>query len=93
MKDGLTWIELSKDNFSHNLKTIRGLIGSKVILAPCIKANAYGHGLIESAKILSENGADWLCVDTVDEGLILREHNISCPILILGYIPLEIHQL
>jgi len=86
MKDGLTWIELSKDNFSHNLKTIRGLIGPKVILAPCIKANAYGHGLIESAKILSENGADWLCVDTVDEGLILRENSISCPILILGYI-------
>lgn len=86
MKDGLTWIELSKDKFSHNLKTIRGLIGPKVILAPCIKANAYGHGLIESAKILSENGADWLCVDTVDEGLILRGNSISCLILILGYI-------
>lgn len=86
MKDGLTWIELSKKNFIKNIKTIRRLIGNKVILAPCVKANAYGHGLVESAKILSENGSDWLCVDTVDEGILLKKYNIYCPILIMGYL-------
>ena len=86
MKDGLTWIELSKKNFIKNIKAIRSVIGKKVILAPCVKANAYGHGLVESAKILSKNGADWLCVDTTDEGLLLRKNKILCPILIMGFI-------
>jgi alanine racemase len=55
-----------------------------------IKSNAYGHGLLEVAKICSElNGVDWFGVDSVDEALLLRKAKIKLPILVLGYIPFE----
>ena len=46
-----------------------------------IKANAYGHGLIETAQILSN--ADGLAVTRVDEGAKLRMAGIRQPILVL----------
>ena len=51
----LSWIEISEKALIHNLKTFRGLIGKDVILAPTVKANAYGHGLVECAKILEKH--------------------------------------
>lgn len=53
-----------------------------------VKANAYGHGIGEVAKIVSLNGGDWLGVNSLEEGMLLREEGITLPILILGYIPL-----
>lgn len=53
-----------------------------------VKANAYGHGMREVAKIVSQNGADWLGVNSVEEGLLLRKLKIRQPVLVLGYIPL-----
>lgn len=46
-----------------------------------IKDNAYGHGIIEVAKHISER-VDWFCVARVDEGKILRENGIENPILV-----------
>ncbi len=54
-----------------------------------IKANAYGHGLLECAGVLSKSGAHWFGVDHVDEALHLREAGFRQPILVLGYTPLE----
>jgi len=48
-----------------------------------VKANAYGHGLIECAKILEENGADALAVSCLEEALQLRENGITKPIILL----------
>lgn len=84
----LIWIEISKKDLIHNLRTIRRRIGPKVLMAPCIKSNAYGHGLIEAGKIIAENGADWLCVNSVWEAEILRKNRIKLPILILGQVPM-----
>lgn len=53
-----------------------------------VKANAYGHGIKEVAKIASQNGADWLGVNSLEEGIFLRDLRIKQPILVLGYIPL-----
>ena len=55
-----------------------------------VKANAYGHGLIEVAKIVSganpaKGGTSWLGVDSVDEAIKIRKAGIKAPILILGY--------
>jgi alanine racemase len=82
----LSWIEISKDNLSHNIKMIRRNIGDETILAPCVKANAYGHGLVETAKILLTSGANWLCVNSIEEAEILRSNNLGCPVLVIGYI-------
>ena len=49
-----------------------------------IKASGYGTGLIESAKILEQNKADYLGVAYADEGIELRNNNIKLPILVMN---------
>ena len=52
-----------------------------------IKADGYGHGAVEIAETIEK--LDYLygyAVATVEEGLILRNHGIQKPILILGYV-------
>jgi len=85
----LTWLEISKSALAHNLKTFRRLVGEDVVLAPAAKANAYGHGLVECARIFEKNGADYLCVNAVFEAEILRKAGVRIPILIIGYTPLS----
>jgi len=50
-----------------------------------VKANAYGHGVLEISKTVLANGADALGVARIDEGLLIRKSGIDAPILILGY--------
>ncbi len=50
-----------------------------------IKANAYGHGLAEVGQYLQHSGiVDMLAVAIPEEGLTLRAHGVTLPILILG---------
>ena len=49
-----------------------------------VKANAYGHGLVQVAKTALQNGADWLGVAIPEEGEALREAGVEAPILVLG---------
>lgn len=88
MKD-LTWVEISKDALTYNIRQFRNIVGPDVILAPCVKANAYGHGLVETARTFLAAGADWLCVDKLFEAKILREAGVDSPIYVMGYIALE----
>jgi alanine racemase len=50
---------------------------------PVIKANAYGHGSAEVAEAL-QGEVDWFAVNSVDEGIELRDHGIDLPILVFG---------
>ncbi|MBU1033073.1 MAG: alanine racemase [Patescibacteria group bacterium] len=79
-----TWIEISKDALAHNVRAFREHVGDAPIMA-VVKSNAYGHGLINVAKVADESGAAWFGVDNVDEGIELRKNGIKKPILILGY--------
>lgn len=85
----ITWLEISASALKHNIKTLRQLIGPNVLLAPCIKANAYGHGLIGVAKILEQTNTNWLSIDSLEEANRLRQAKIKLPLLIMGYIPPE----
>lgn len=87
-KSSLTTVEISKKALIYNLKQFRKRVGKRVKIMAVVKANAYGHGIGEVAKIVSLNGADWLGVNSLEEGMLLREEGITLPILILGYIPL-----
>lgn len=82
----LNWVEISRSAIFHNIKTFRKLVGSHVILAPTVKANAYGHGLIGFSKMALQAGADWLCVDALFEARELRKAGIKAPIYIMGYV-------
>jgi len=80
-----TWIEINKKALQNNISQFKKLIGKKIKLMAVVKSNAYGHGLIETAKIVINSGADWLGVDSIDEAIKLRKAGIKTPILILGY--------
>lgn len=55
-----------------------------------VKANAYGHGAVEVATILCAEGAKWLAVGSVEEGIALRGAEINCRILVMaGVMPWE----
>ncbi len=54
-----------------------------------VKANAYGHGLVETARAALEGGAGWCGVARIEEALSLRQAGIQAPILVTGYTPAE----
>jgi len=86
----LTWVEISRSALENNIRQFRRLIGPKTILCPCVKANAYGHGLLETAKIFLAAGADWLSVNALYEARALRRSGITAPLYILGYVPADV---
>lgn len=85
MKD-VSWLEISSTKLKKNLKTIKKLVGPKTIIMPCIKANAYGHGLESIAKILVKNNIKWLAVFSLEDARRLRQAGINQNILVMGYI-------
>jgi alanine racemase len=66
---------------SENLKNIRRRIGKKVKVMAVVKANAYGHGLVEVSRFLERQGVDYFGVANAEEGVVLREAGIRIPIL------------
>ena len=58
-------------------------------LAPVLKSNAYGHGLVQVAHVLNDSSVAFFCVDSFFEALVLRNEGITKPILILGYTPIN----
>lgn len=83
-----TYIEIDSQQFIQNLQAIRQLVGSKVKILLPVKANAYGHGLIGMAK-LAQDHVDYLAVACLDEGITLRQNDITKPILVFGAIDEE----
>uniref|UniRef100_UPI00366AD633 alanine racemase n=2 Tax=Bacillati TaxID=1783272 RepID=UPI00366AD633 len=58
------WAEIDLDKLAHNMKEIRRASQSKGIIA-VVKADAYGHGAVDVAPVLLENGADRLAVAVI----------------------------
>ena len=79
-----TWVEISRERIAQNFRAIRAAVGERVTVAPVVKANAYGHGAVEVARALETEGARWLAVCCVEEGVELREAGIGCRILVMG---------
>lgn len=80
------YTKINLDNIKKNMQTVRKKFGDDMIILGIVKANAYGHGAVETAKALVEFGAGMLGVAAIDEALELRESGITAPILILGQI-------
>lgn len=79
-----TWAEISLRNIVHNMKAIRASLPAGTKYLGVVKANAYGHGAVQVATALEQNGADYLAVACLEEALELRNAGIQLPILILG---------
>ncbi len=78
------WLEVSGGAARKNIRTFRGLLDAKTKLYAVVKSNAYGHGLLQFS-VIADKGVDGFCVDSVVEGVKLRTHGITKPILVLGY--------
>lgn len=87
ISSSLTTVEVSQKALFHNFRQFRKRVGKKIKIMAVVKANAYGHGIKEVAGIVSKKGADWLGVNSLEEGVVLRQEGIKLPILILGYTP------
>jgi alanine racemase len=75
---------INLDRLKQNIKNLISLTSGETSLMAVVKANAYGHGLLQIAKCAAESGAAWLGVALPEEGAELRENGISLPILVLG---------
>ncbi len=71
----------------NNYHAIKNQIGDDTKICCVIKADGYGHGAVELAKLYSELSCDYFAVSNLDEALELRDAGITEPILILGYTP------
>jgi alanine racemase len=78
-----TLVEVNLKRLSENLQAIRQQVTPARVMA-ILKANAYGHGLVEVAHHMVSIGADYLGVAFLEEGILLREQDIRAPILVLG---------
>lgn len=78
------WTEISLRAIEHNYREICRQSKSPVLCV--VKADAYGHGAVRVAQRLQELGAPYFAAATVPEAVELREHGISAPIMILGYV-------
>ncbi|OCA97113.1 alanine racemase [Clostridium beijerinckii] len=80
------YAEIDLDAIAYNMKNIKNLAKDKEVIA-VVKADCYGHGALDVAPTLLENGASRLAVAVLTEGIELRNDNIKAPIMILGYTP------
>ncbi|GAB6163180.1 alanine racemase [Desulfothermus naphthae] len=73
-------------NIAHNLREVKKIISSNTEIMAVVKANGYGHGAAEVAKVVLREGASYLGVARLEEALDLRKKGIFQDILIFGYI-------
>lgn len=76
-------LDIYLQNLVHNYSNIKSYVTGRKVLA-VLKANAYGHGLVECAKALSSAGADYFGVALIEEALVLRQAGITEPVLVFG---------
>ncbi|HEY5224365.1 MAG TPA: alanine racemase [Microbacteriaceae bacterium] len=84
------WREASIDlgAITRNVRRLRELTGTEHFIA-VVKADAYGHGAVQSARAALAGGADWLGVADVGEALELRAAGIEAPILAWLHDPID----
>jgi len=77
------WAEIDLSAVTHNARVLAGLAAPAELCA-VVKAHGYGHGGPAVARAALAGGAQRLAVALVDEGVELREHGITGPVLLLS---------
>ena len=79
-----SWIEVNLDALYHNAVYMKSLLSPGCRFLAPVKGNAYGFGLVPTAKVFAKAGADYFGVAIPEEGRELREGGLTQPILIFG---------
>ncbi len=82
------WAQIDLGALRHNVATLAAHVAPQQLWA-VVKADAYGHGAVECARVALQSGAHGLCVALVQEGIELRQSGINAPILIMSEQPEE----
>ena len=78
------WVEVNLSHLDYNIKNIKAKAEGRELIG-VIKADAYGHGAEEVAKVLVENGVKTLAIATLHEAIALREAGfVEQEIIMLG---------
>ena len=85
-----SYVIVSRQQIRDNYRAVCQTVGPGVTVAAVVKADAYGHGMVEVARVLEAEGAGWLAVSSVDEGVALREAGVRAEVLVMaGVLPYE----
>lgn len=84
-----SWVEIDLAQIQKNYNIYKKNIPITSSIMAVVKADAYGHGDIEVAKILQKIGNNLWAVSNIEEACKLRNAGIRGDILILGYTPIE----
>jgi len=79
-----SWVVIDHDAVAHNVAVLRSTTGPGTALCAVVKADGYGHGMVEVARTALRAGASWLGVAHADEGRQLRDAGIDAPVLLLS---------
>ena len=80
-----SWVEVDVAQLRKNYRIYKNLLRDGTNIMAVIKADAYGHGDVMVARMLSEEGCRMFAVSNIDEAVGLRNAGIEGEILILGY--------
>lgn len=80
-----SWIEINLSQLRKNYFLYKNSLKADAEIMAVIKADAYGHGDVQVARLLSQSGVHLFAVSNIDEAVGLREAGIQGEILILGY--------
>jgi alanine racemase len=81
---------VSRSRIAGNYRAVKDAVGPAVEVLGVVKADAYGHGAVEVSRVLEAEGAKWLAVSSVEEGVALRQAGIGTRILVMaGFLPAE----
>ena len=79
------WAEIDLDALRQNFRTVKQRAG-ELPLCAVVKADSYGHGAVQCARVFAEEGAAWLACSCLAEALQLRQAGLTLPIWILGHV-------
>ena len=82
------WAEINLDKIKHNVREVKNIVKNDTIICAVVKADAYGHGVVEIGDILLKNGVDRFAVSTLEEAIQLRNNGYTeTSIMVLGHTP------
>ena len=79
-----TYLEISLGALLHNYRYLKSLLKPKVKTMAMVKAYGYGIGSVEMANLLQHYHVNYFGVAFIDEGITLRQNNITTPIMIMN---------
>lgn len=79
-----TWVEIDLDVWRENLISARGRLPESCGLVPVLKADGYGHGARQLARIAAEEGSPLIAVALLEEALEILPVVGKTPLLVLG---------